>query len=103
MDKFPWDDPAQYGAKGVTAWYHKAGRNIAEAWMDHLVWKKKKVDTTIRSLADCTKNKIHVIFIGYPASNYGDNLNGLEVADIEKFGSLQALAAAYKEKSKEKA
>jgi len=103
MSKVPWGDPADYGTRGVMAWYHKEKRNIAEAWMDHLVWKQKKAETTIRSLADCHTHKIRVTFIGYPANNYDDNLNGLEVADIEKFSSLQALAAAYKEKQKEQA
>jgi len=57
----------------------------------------------IRSIGDCKKHNIHFVFIGYPASNYGDNLNGLEVADIGKFGGLKALAAAYKEKQKKQA
>ena len=42
MNKVPWGDPADYGTRGVMAWYHKEERNIAEAWMDHLVWKQKK-------------------------------------------------------------
>ena len=57
----------------------------------------------IRSIGDCKKHNIHVVFIGYPVANYDDNFNGLEVADIEKFGGLKLLAAAYKEKSNKKA